>query len=425
MARRAARGTVEDTTPVDLRPPPVDPWDELAIPRGWAPIGRLARRMITDLEPLTERIVDRIVEELPEYREGGVPREDLASSVRRNVEMILIGLAEHRGPREHEVVVRGGLGSRRALQGVSAEMVIQAFHVGYRELWRAMVDAVPAGDQRTATLLLTAATTVWSWVHEVTEALAASHAATVRSIEARVVGARQRFVELLVGAAGADDGGASAGRGRDAGDSEVARLGRSLGFDPVGSFFAVAVRGVSDDLDAVGVQRRLDTVEGQHAAVARGPLVLVVSQSSAAEPIVDACRAIFPAAAIALGALRPGLAGASGSLVDAELTLAVTADHAIASFEAAWLWATLTAAAGRLRPLLVAGADVAARHPHLTDAVTAFADASFSVTEAARSLEVHANTVSYRLDRWAELTGWDPRSYEGLSRSLASLRLPS
>ncbi|MCC5949132.1 MAG: helix-turn-helix domain-containing protein [Nitriliruptoraceae bacterium] len=59
------------------------------------------------------------------------------------------------------------------------------------------------------------------------------------------------------------------------------------------------------------------------------------------------------------------------------------------------------------------GTPVAAEHPHLADAVRTFAEAGFSVSEAGRRLEVHANTVAYRLDRWEELTGWDPAASPG------------
>ena len=39
----------------------------------------------------------------------------------------------------------------------------------------------------------------------------------------------------------------------------------------------------------------------------------------------------------------------------------------------------------------------------------------------AESLDLHANTVKYRLSRWQEITGWDPRTLDGLMRSLISL----
>jgi DNA-binding PucR family transcriptional regulator len=44
-----------------------------------------------------------------------------------------------------------------------------------------------------------------------------------------------------------------------------------------------------------------------------------------------------------------------------------------------------------------------------------------SATAAARSLHVHPNTLTYRLDRWHRLTGWDPRTFDGLERSMLVL----
>jgi hypothetical protein len=396
--------------PVDLRGPAHDPWSELDPPRGWRAVADLARQVHDALPHLTERVVECVGEEIPAYRLGPVPREDLAGSVERNIDMILLGLAEHREPTADEIAIRRELGTRRALQGLPVDALLGAYHVGYRELWQALVRAVPAGDEHSATQLLTAATLVWSWVHQLTDAIAAAHAATVRSIEARAVGARQRFVELLVAG--------------DLGGDEAARLARSLGFDPIGPFVVTVLRAAPDSLDAVALQHAVDDLPGRHAVAARGPLLVTVSQGSVdADAVVAACRSGSAGASAAVGAERDGLRGARDSLTDAELTLAVTDAGAAGTFDDAWLWATLMGAADRLRPLLAPGAEVATRHPHLAEAVDAFAGAAFSVSEAARRLELHANTVAYRLDRWTELTGWDPRHFPGLVRSVAALRL--
>jgi DNA-binding PucR family transcriptional regulator len=32
--------------------------------------------------------------------------------------------------------------------------------------------------------------------------------------------------------------------------------------------------------------------------------------------------------------------------------------------------------------------------------------------------------VKYRLDRWEQLTGWDPRTWDGLTASMVALGLP-
>jgi hypothetical protein len=394
--------------PVDLRAPEPTSWDRLVVPPGADRLARIARTVASELDPLIERVVACIAAEIAPYEHGNVPRQDLQTSVRRNLDAILVGLAEGRGPTDAEIAVRRELGTRRAVQGLPVDALIQAYHVGYRELWLALVDAVAPGDDQGAQELLTAATTVWEWVHRVTDALAAAHGTMTRSMQAREVGSRQRFVELLVAG--------------DLDSDEAARLGQGLGFSADEAYLVVAIRGASDDLDAVELQHALEPSSGFHAVVARGPLVIVVTQQAAVDGLVSTCRATFPAATIGVGSPRPGLRGARASLEDAEQTLAVTADGATGHFEVLWLWATLAGVDDRLEPLLAPGARIAIDHQHLARAVDAFADAGFSVSEASRTLDVHANTVAYRLDRWEELTGWDPRTFAGLVRSVAALR---
>lgn len=45
------------------------------------------------------------------------------------------------------------------------------------------------------------------------------------------------------------------------------------------------------------------------------------------------------------------------------------------------------------------------------------------VEPAVETARAHPNTVTYRLERWAELSGWDARSFDGLLRSVIALRL--
>lgn len=425
--------------PIDLRDPGEVPWASLEVPDGWAAVGRLTEQLATDLDPLIDRVVAAIFAEVAPYAAGQVPREDVEASVRRSLGAILVGLAERRVPTPDELAIRRELGSRRALQGIRLEALIEAFHIGYRELWSSLVDAVPSDDPETARQLLTAATTTWQWVHAITDALSSAHAATVRSLEAKAIASRQRFVELLVGG--------------DLDGTEAVRLATSLGFELAGAFLVSVIRGATDDLDAVELQHAVEDVPGRHVVVARGPLLIVVTQGALApdgdtqahddaSPSVDAeesdpavaatglrtaaiGRSLVPEAGIGIGALRRGLHGARASLRDAEEALAITEGATTTRFDEVWLWATLGVVGERLGPLLAPGTEVAATHPHLAEAVDAFAEAGFSLSEASRHLELHANTVAYRLDRWEELTGWDPKSFVGLVRSVASLRLGS
>jgi hypothetical protein len=395
--------------PVDLVAPREDPWEELDVPDGWETVAELAAGTAAELDGIVDDIVAHIVRELPDYGDA-VPREDLRASVGRTMEMMLVGLAEDRRPRPEEIAIRRELGHRRALQGLEVRDLIQAYHLGYQDLWQTLVRRLPADDPVTANRLLTAATTVWRWVHETTDAIAAAHLETTRAQEAQVIGARQRFTELLVTG--------------DLEADEVRRLGASIGFDVTGRFRVAAGSVVAvDGTEARHLQTLLDEFPGTHAVVSRGPKIVVTTQDVAGDALAARLADGLPDASFGIGMDRSGLPGARRSLGDAERALDVAEPGTIARFEDEWLWATLRRAAPRLTDLLAPGVEVAAEHPHLAETVLVFADAGFSVSETARQLHLHANTVAYRLERWHALSGWDPRTFAGLMRSVAALRL--
>lgn len=397
--------------PVDLRAPEGDPWGELVVPDGWEAIAELATRVADGLDELAADIVRCIGEELPEYA-SAVPDDDLHASVHRTIEMMLVGIAENRRPRPEEISIRRELGHRRAQQGLPVSSLVRAYHVGYRELWQALVRALPPGSPEVATALLTVATTVWGWVHETTDAISEAHRETMRARESHVIGARQRFTELLVAG--------------DLDAEEVPRLAASIGFDVGGSFRVVTgtVPAV-DGSEPRRVQAALESLPGVHAVVARGPRIIVTTQGVDEDALVPVLPRALPHATFGVGLERAGLAGARESLGDADRALELAEPGGVARFEDEWLWATLLRVAPRLADVVAEGTATAAQHPHLAETVLVFADAGFSVSETARQLSLHANTVAYRLERWHALTGWDPRTFAGLTRSLASLRLAS
>ncbi|WP_433446501.1 helix-turn-helix domain-containing protein [Streptomyces sp. CA-142005] len=61
--------------------------------------------------------------------------------------------------------------------------------------------------------------------------------------------------------------------------------------------------------------------------------------------------------------------------------------------------------------------------PDLAETICAFARHGFSLTATGSARHIHPNTVRYRLDRWQELTGWDVRTWAGLSASMVGLDL--
>jgi sugar diacid utilization regulator len=164
--------------------------------------------------------------------------------------------------------------------------------------------------------------------------------------------------------------------------------------------------------------RRL-AAPGWSATVERPDLVWLLAEvddSAALE------RLVAPDAAAGIGLPRRGPDGALRSVQDAAQAYALSSRRGVpVRFEDDWVAATLLMAGDALDEVCASAVALAGRSPHLADAVRAFAAQGLSVVGAARALHVHANTVIYRLERWQQLTGWDARSFDGLSRSMAAL----
>jgi carbohydrate diacid regulator len=63
------------------------------------------------------------------------------------------------------------------------------------------------------------------------------------------------------------------------------------------------------------------------------------------------------------------------------------------------------------------------RENDLIRTIRAFAECSLNVKETARRLDVHTNTVYFRLNQIKKRTGVDPRTFDGALLLLMSLRL--
>lgn len=381
-------------------------WDRLAVPPGWEPIAGICLEIRAELARSVRDTVDAICLEVDLYRNAPIPREDLVASVERNLEVLLLGIAERRSPTAEEIAVRSALGSRRARQGFPVDALLAAYHVGYRDLWKRFLQHTD--DDRVSHLLLGAASTMWEWTHRVTDAIGRAHAETSRALDAEAATVRQRFLELLLtGEVDSDQ------------QRTVCVL---LGFDPRGTFQAIVV----GDTDTAAtppprLQSELNLIAGRHQAIPHRGRVVVISQGGDMSAVQTAVGRLYPSSVVGVGLTRSGLTGARLSVGDAERASQTADGPGWHAFEDTWLWAVLRHESNRLDAFLEAGRRTAADHPSLADTLRAYADGGFCLSVAARQLHVHPNTASYRLDRWRELTGWDPRTFGGLARSLAAI----
>jgi len=385
------------------------------VPDGWEPVAQLCRAVHAGLDAVAARCANDIRSSIAAYASPAVTDDELHDSVVTNMDLLLTALAEHRNPRPGEIEVLRGLGGLRATQGMSISDVNEAFHIGYRHVWEQLVHHAAGADDATRSMLLDAATTMWAWTHYTGDALGSSHAAVTHDLAVRAAAIRYRFLELLT------SGPIEA--------EELALLGRSLGFD-VGGRFQSHVYATGEPLpdDANALQRALRDLPGVHQVVARGTVLSVLSQpregvASAPADIDRVIRQALSADVVGgIGRERLGLRGARTSLGDASRAAAIAAPGATVHFDDEWLMAVLQDEADRLDDLLRAGARVVAENPGIAETVRGYAESGFSPARTAEQLYVHPNTVAYRLRRWHELTGWDPRTFDGLSRSIACIR---
>jgi len=386
-------------------------WTGLEVPAGWDTVARLCRQVEGRRGAVVDSIVTRILHEIPSYRgSSAVSEADLRASVASNLDMMLRGTAEHRGPRLDELNVRRDLGARRAAQGLPVNDLLQAFVVGYSELWNELVQEARSEDAEAREQLLIAAATVWEWVHEVTDAVGIEYHERLRRHAALTSAIRERLFEALLG--GVQDG------------DEARSLAQDAGFDPDGSFRSIAAVAPADASIPETVATRLTGNPGQQQAVKRGSRILILDQGGDVEDVLAVVRTVVGDDAVGVGARREGLHGAALSIGDAERALGLAQrKRAVSHFDADWLAAIVIASEQRLAELLKPGVDAAQQSAELARTVQTFSESGFSMSGTARSLHVHTNTVAYRLARWADLTGWDPRTYDGLSRSLAALSL--
>jgi hypothetical protein len=393
----------------DLADLPAGRWDDLAVPAGWEPIADICLQIKRNLAHSVRDTVDAIRSEVDVYRNCSVPRDDLVRSVERNLEVLLLGIAERRGPTQSEIQTRSALGSRRAHQGFPVDALLQAYHVGYRDLWKRFLKYTD--DDHVSHLLLSAATTMWEWTHQVTDAIGRAHAETSRLLAVRTASVRHRFLELLLTG--------------DV-DSEALRtMSGTLGFDTRGNFRAAVVVDVGSEETVPRFQAELNLLQGNHQAIPHGARLVVISQGGHPDDLQRAIVRLYPSAVVGIGLVRPGLAGARLSVGDAERAADLSTAPGVHTFDESWLWAVLLRESERLDAFLDQGRRAARENPAVAETVRAYAASGFVISVAARRLHVHPNTATYRLDRWRDLTGWDPRSFDGLVRSMAALRIAS
>src|ERR1700752_3188639 len=127
---------------------------------GSANLTALSSALLERSSQIAEEMTDRIIKQVSMYGDVGlVPRADLYTSCRDNVEFVFQSLGDgHR----HDLSAPRRTGRRRAVQGASLAMVQSAYRIGFAHMW----DSVVAEAERSGVVsegeLVRIASDVWA-----------------------------------------------------------------------------------------------------------------------------------------------------------------------------------------------------------------------------------------------------------------------
>lgn len=384
---------------------PRQPWT-IHPPDGWEPVAEICRDVYDDLDHIVEQIARVFTEEIPAFQdpEVGLTREGMRWSGRGNIAGFLAGLAERRPLQPEELEFRRYVGERTCAVGFPLKPLVDSFHISYRELWSILVARAEARGGDAPKLLLSAGASVWERMHATIDAITEGYERESLRREAD----EMRLTAELFDAIDRDPAGARV-------------LAERMGFSPDGVFVAIAVLAPTS---VMRVARRIIDQFAPHRATAaqEGPVAFVLVQVGDRSTLEGALRDLGEDVRLGLSTIATGLEDGARCIEEARLSLDLArARGSDANFEDDWLDVLAFTHRSSLQALLAPGIDAASTQPHLVAAVRAYAAAGHSVAEGARCLRLSENSFRHRLTRWHALTGWDPRTHDGMTRSLTAI----
>jgi hypothetical protein len=375
-----------------------------------ARLAELAPRLLDQLDPMTDRMIEVLQRTEPAYREVlGHGEEEMRASTRANLDRglrTLIGAAS--GTPTSSLRAAREVGRRRAAQGVPLEAVLRAYRLGGQVTWEALLEASRRSSRAHDTLLLEVAGSVWRSNDAECSAVAEGYREEQRRLAGIDDVASQQVLDGLLD-----------GRG---GDPAYVRSASELLAVPLeGRLVAVvALPGPDGEpgLDAPGaalLKRGVRSVWGIRSGAQVGVValrpggceVLTWLPTMANGPV--GVSAVVVGAAAAATAYR--LAETAARTLPAGVRRVVTIDErlpeALLSNSPEISSRLVGQSLGGLLELPPDEREV------LLDTLAAFLDSDGSPTRAADELYCHRNTVMHRLRRIESVTGrklTDPRS---------------
>ncbi|WP_368497150.1 PucR family transcriptional regulator [Herbiconiux sp. A18JL235] len=380
-------------------------------------------RYAPNIELLTARAVDLMWDNYVGYSDDVFDKKELIPSVAKNIDLGVRVLRRGSPPSRDELLPGRDLGGRRASQGVPLESVIQA----YRSTERTIILDIFSGSQAWPVELTSHyADLIISTFDLLTEEMINSYRETASAIEA----AQRRVENELVTAIA---------NGAVPAASDLDRWAHTLRIEQQGPWLSFAIGSVRN-ADHVEVLRLRQRISAALQASVAGPLLfgdmgrltvaLARPRGSAGDIQEALARAVDGFESTAGYAV--GVGGPSGDLVAAQesceqardavaIALGRVATTRVVQFDDVLL-EVLLGREPKLADRLVESRLGGLRgHPHLLDTLEALVACNHSQAAVAKALFVHPNTVTYRIKRIQELTGFDPLTMTDFTQMATAL----
>jgi hypothetical protein len=381
----------------------------------------LSVRVERQAGPLARRMLAELVRQIPLY--SHLPQEQLQGEIldilNYNLSVFFRILREGGKPSAGDLTEIRASAARRAEERIPLEAVLTAYHVGALVAWQELCqEARP--DERDD--LLDLATHVMGYIEAVTSGVAGAYLEERQAIYGEEREARRALAEALLAGGGSD--------------AVAQRSGQPLA--PGYLVVALRVATTPDETDegvegAVASRRKLRRIEqvlagGWRDALsllgASGGTVLIPVRAESAvsehERLPDLLASLTEAAGapVTAGAsFRPGLSGVAVAGTEAAEVLRLANElgrppglYVLDDVLLEFLVSRPSDAGTRLAAVL-AGLD---RGPELLETLQGYFDADLDRRTAAAALNIHPNTLDYRLKRVGELTGLSTSSARGL-----------
>ena len=366
-----------------------------------------------DPDQLARHMVDRIFTEVPAYGRFGQPTlyEDVIDQCRRHALLLPAVLRAGRAPNRDDLAFAREAATRRAAAGFPLDAFLHAFRVTHSVMWTRIAES----NAHEAALPLVEP--LIEYIDIACTQVAEAYLRQEQRIRALADRERRDLLEnLLVGRIP-----------EEAGPHRAAP-----GLDPTAPILVVLARGPGVN-ELPDVADALATCTSGHLGL---PLVVtrqtevvavVAADGAAGATLREAQALIGGELLIGVSSVVAGFAGVPFGYVEAEqaLRIATPRQPVVAVGEIAAFDYLLMAADARTRAVIsrkLAGIDPKTR-ASITEMIDAYVGEDLSMSRTAARMGVHDNTVRYRLERIAEVTGHNPRYFRGALELLCILRL--